>query len=60
MTAGLCQLGQTRVDVGERVASVDLRLALAEQIQVGAVQDQQFHVALPVVQSRDCRTATDV
>ena len=28
-----------RFDVGQRLAAVDLRLALAEQIEIGAVQD---------------------
>ena len=36
---GLC--AQAGIDVGQRRAPVDLRLAAAEQVEVGAVQDQQ-------------------
>ena len=28
-----------RFDIGQRLAAVDLRLALAEQVEIGAVQD---------------------
>jgi hypothetical protein len=34
--------GQGLVDVGQRGVAVDLRLAGAEQVEVGAVQDQQL------------------
>ncbi|KAG0939376.1 hypothetical protein G6F31_015314 [Rhizopus arrhizus] len=34
--------GQRLVDVGQRGVAVDLRLAGAEQVEVGAVQDQQL------------------
>ena len=34
---------QTRVDVGERLVTVELGLTLAEQIQVRAVQHQDPH-----------------
>src|SRR5579872_6166886 len=38
-----------RLDVGERLAAVDLRLALAEQIEIGAVQDNddRMHAIFP-------------
>src|SRR6516162_11355523 len=39
-------LAQPRIDLGQRGAAVDLGLALAEQVQVGAVQDQNLHGAL--------------
>ena len=35
---------QARVDVGERVAPVDLGLALTEQVQVRAVENEDAHV----------------
>ena len=34
---------QALVELGERHAAVDVRLAPAEQVQVGAVQDQDLH-----------------
>ena len=34
---------QLLVDLGERHRAVDVRLAAAEEIKVGAVQDQNFH-----------------
>src|SRR5207253_1816056 len=34
---------QLLVDLGERHRAVDLRLPAAEEVQVGAVQDQNFH-----------------
>jgi hypothetical protein len=37
------QLAQARVDLGQGGAAVDLRLALAEQVQIRAVQDQDLH-----------------
>src|SRR5882672_7268971 len=40
MASRLCQLGEARVDVGKRVAAVDLGLARAEQIEIRAVQDE--------------------
>ena len=33
-----------RLDVGERLAAVDLRLALAEQVEIGSVQDNDDRV----------------
>ena len=33
--------GHVRLDVGQRVAPVDLGAALAQQVQVGAVHEQQ-------------------
>ena len=38
-----CQLLQTRVDVSQGLAAIDAGLALAEQIEVGAVQDEDAH-----------------
>src|SRR5690606_29540891 len=34
--------GEVGVDVGQRRMAVDFRLARAEQVEVGAVQDQQL------------------
>ncbi len=44
-----CPFAAERLDVGQRGAAVDVRLAEAKQIQVGAVQDEDWlaHEALP-------------
>ena len=44
-----CPLAAERLDVGQRGAAVDVRLASAKEIQVGAVQDENrlAHEALP-------------
>ena len=49
VSAGFGERGEIRLDVGERGMAVDLRLAGAEQIQVGAVQQEQssHSVSLP-------------
>ena len=37
-----CARGQAGVDVGQGRVAIDFRLATAEQVEVGAMQDQQF------------------
>src|SRR5277367_2056664 len=45
----LADAAAVRLDVGQRLAAVDLRLALAEQIEIGSVQDNndRAHRASP-------------
>ena len=49
VSVALGERGEFRFDVGKRGVAVDLRLAGAEQIQVGAVQQEQLghSVSLP-------------
>ena len=45
----LADAAAIRLDIGERLAAVDLRLALAEQIEIGAVEDNDDRVhAIPL------------
>jgi hypothetical protein len=39
---------QLVVDLAEAHGAVDMRLAAAEKVQVGAVQDEDFHLVLSV------------
>src|SRR5512139_2534127 len=45
MAGGLRLFGQRRVDVGQRLAAVDVRLAHTQQIEVGAMQGQDLRHA---------------
>ena len=50
----LADAAAVRLDVGERLAAVDLRLALAEQVEIGTVQhdDDRVH-AVPLNSATD-------
>jgi hypothetical protein len=34
--------GQPRGDIGQRIIAIDFRLARAEQVEVGSIEDQNF------------------
>jgi hypothetical protein len=38
----LCKSNQIQVDLGERIGTIDFRLARAEQVQIGAMYDQNL------------------
>src|SRR5258708_11787072 len=48
-----------RFDVGERFAAIDLRLALAEQIEIWTVQDDDDRIHLIPPESRRCEERRD-
>ena len=38
----LCKADQIPIDLGERIGAIDFRLACAEQVQIGAMYDQNL------------------
>ena len=54
----LADAAAVSLDVGERLAAVDLGLALAEQVEIGSVQDDddRIHAAPPESRHREERS----